>query len=214
MSPRLDSPLPCADSSMSFWPILPPRTVARTTNRIQPKMAVLRCCALHLPARAARLRDCIRPELLQAGGRGGLTAASHAEPGGTGGRQASGSDRGAWSAGGGRTGTRYFPLVPGGGGQPSPSPPRNRQASNVTKTPAKRTSTTDRVPSTSNLKAACPVASQSTIFQKEPLRLILPSVNSKRSQPRTSTDSPVALVPRIVHSDTPRSPHVQWRSSP
>ncbi|MCW2997413.1 MAG: hypothetical protein JWN65_962 [Solirubrobacterales bacterium] len=57
-------------------------------------------------------------------------------------------------------------------------------------------------------------SSQSTIFQKESLRLILPSVNSNRSHPRTSMDSPVALVPRIVHSDTPRSPHVQWRASP
>ena len=32
MSPRLDSPLPAADSSIVFWPTLPPRTVARTTN--------------------------------------------------------------------------------------------------------------------------------------------------------------------------------------
>lgn len=55
-------------------------------------------------------------------------------------------------------------------------------------------------------------ASGSTIFQKESLRLILPSVNSNRSHPRTSMDSPVGWVPRIVHSDTPRSPHVQWRS--
>jgi hypothetical protein len=28
-------------------------------KRIQPMMAVLRCCALHLPARAARLRVCM-----------------------------------------------------------------------------------------------------------------------------------------------------------
>ena len=61
---------------------------------------------------------------------------------------------------------------------------------------------------------ARPAAAQSTIFQKESLRLILPSVNSNRSHPRTSIGSPVAWVPRIVHSDTPRSPHVQWRSSP
>jgi hypothetical protein len=54
--------------------------------------------------------------------------------------------------------------------------------------------------------------SHSTIFQKESLRLILPSVNSNRSHPRTSMEPPVAWVPRIVHSDTPRSPHVQWRS--
>ena len=53
-----------------------------------------------------------------------------------------------------------------------------------------------------------------TIFQKESLRLILPSLNSNRSHPRTSIGSPLDRVPRIVHSDTPRSPHVQWRSSP
>ena len=64
--------------------------------------------------------------------------------------------------------------------------------------------------------AASPTGARrhSTIFQKESLRLILPSVNSKRSQPRTSMRSPVAWVPRIVHSETPRSPQVQWRSSP
>src|SRR4051794_23106563 len=56
--------------------------------------------------------------------------------------------------------------------------------------------------------------SQSMIFQNEALRLILPSVNSNRSHPRTSMRSPVTCVPRIVHSETPRSPHVQWRSSP
>ena len=44
-----------------------------------------------------------------------------------------------------------------------------------------------------------------SIFQKESLRLIRPSLNSKRSHPRTSIGSPVAWVPRIVHSDTPRS---------
>src|SRR5829696_1055931 len=74
MSPRLDSPLPAADSSMLFWPTLPPRTVARTTNSSQPRIAVLRCCALHRPARAARLRDCIQTELLGRGQR--LVAAS------------------------------------------------------------------------------------------------------------------------------------------
>ena len=57
-------------------------------------------------------------------------------------------------------------------------------------------------------------APQSTSFQNESFRLILPSVNSNRSHPRTSIDSPVTWVPRIVHSDTPRSPDVQWRGSP
>src|SRR6478736_3568796 len=60
MSPRLASPLPAADSSSSFRPTRPPMTVASTTNKTQPRMAVLRCCALHRPALAARLRDCIR----------------------------------------------------------------------------------------------------------------------------------------------------------
>src|SRR5690349_1024917 len=57
MSPRLDSPLPVADSSRSLWPILPPPTTARTTNRTQPMMAALRWWALHRPTRAARFRD-------------------------------------------------------------------------------------------------------------------------------------------------------------
>jgi hypothetical protein len=35
--------------------------------------------------------------------------------------------------------------------------------------------------------------------------LILPSVSSKRSRPRTSMCSPVTWMPRIVHSETPRS---------
>src|SRR3954447_24452648 len=60
MSPRLDSPLPEADLSSSSWPTLPPTTAARRTNRIQPRMAVLRWRALHRPARAARLREGIR----------------------------------------------------------------------------------------------------------------------------------------------------------
>ena len=55
MSPRLDSPLPArrlvervlADPCRR-------RTMARTTKTIQPRMAVLRCWALHRPARAAR----------------------------------------------------------------------------------------------------------------------------------------------------------------
>ena len=46
------------------------------------------------------------------------------------------------------------------------------------------------------------------------LRLILASVKLDRSTPRTSMDSPVTLVPRIVHSDTPRSSACPRRSSP
>src|SRR5215217_8149049 len=56
---RLDSPLPILDDSRFCWPTLPPITEARTTKRIQPRMAVLRCVALHRPARAAKLRGCI-----------------------------------------------------------------------------------------------------------------------------------------------------------
>ena len=50
---------PAQSRRASFWPTLPPSTAARTTNAIQPRMAVLRCCALHRPARAARFRDCM-----------------------------------------------------------------------------------------------------------------------------------------------------------
>src|SRR4051812_19802115 len=75
MSPRLASPLPAADSSSSLSPTRPPMTVASTTNKIQPRMAVLRCCALHRPALAARLRDCIRTWAPSKGGGGGLAPA-------------------------------------------------------------------------------------------------------------------------------------------
>src|SRR3954471_1436066 len=53
-APRLESPLPDATSLSWFCPTLPPITQARTTNRIQPRMAVFRCVALQWPARAAR----------------------------------------------------------------------------------------------------------------------------------------------------------------
>src|SRR3954447_14027627 len=75
MSPRLASPLPAADSSSSLSPTRPPMTVASTTNKIQPRMAVLRCCALHRPALAARLRDFIRTCAPSKGG-GGRTRTS------------------------------------------------------------------------------------------------------------------------------------------
>ena len=58
-SPRLDSPLPVADSSRSSRPTLPPATAARTTNAIHPRMAFRRCWALHLPMRAARFPCCM-----------------------------------------------------------------------------------------------------------------------------------------------------------
>ena len=35
-------------------------TVAAITNANQPRIAFLRCCALHLPARAAKFSDFIR----------------------------------------------------------------------------------------------------------------------------------------------------------
>ena len=53
-----------------------------------------------------------------------------------------------------------------------------------------------------------------TIFQNESLRVILPSSNSRRSTPRTSMRCPEVDVPVSVHSETPKSPHAQWRSSP
>src|SRR3954452_3664633 len=75
MSPRLASPLPAADSSSSLSPTRPPMTVASTTNKTQPRMAVLRCCALHRPALAARLRDFISTCAPSKGG-GGRTRTS------------------------------------------------------------------------------------------------------------------------------------------
>src|SRR5262249_1293177 len=52
-SARPDSPtLPSLGSSV-FVPTAFPISTARTTNASQPQMAILRCCALHTPARAA-----------------------------------------------------------------------------------------------------------------------------------------------------------------
>jgi glycine betaine/choline ABC-type transport system substrate-binding protein len=53
-----------------------------------------------------------------------------------------------------------------------------------------------------------------TIFQYESLRTILSPRSSNRSQPRTSTFSPATVVPVSSHSEQPRSPLLQWRSSP
>ena len=93
-----------------FWPILPPTTVARTTNRIQPRMAVLRCWALHRPARAARLRGCIQGPVLLRGGAGRTAAASQApRPVAAGGSQASDADGGTRRARGGRTARGCWP---------------------------------------------------------------------------------------------------------
>src|SRR3954453_20270962 len=58
IAPRLESPLPDAESSRVRGPTLPPISVATTTNAIQPRIAVLRCVALHLPARAGRFFGC------------------------------------------------------------------------------------------------------------------------------------------------------------
>src|SRR5690606_11147083 len=55
---------------------------------------------------------------------------------------------------------------------------------------------------------------QLTIFQNESLRVTRPPSNSSRSTPRTSTRSPEVVVPVSVHSETPRSPHVQCLASP
>lgn len=54
----------------------------------------------------------------------------------------------------------------------------------------------------------------STSFQYESLRTILSPANSNRSQPRTSIRSPWGVVPVRSHSEQPRSPLTQWRSSP
>ena len=67
MAPRLESPLPDAESFSWFCPTLPPIRVARTTNAIQPRMAVFRCVALQRPARAARFLGC---KFVVSGGRG------------------------------------------------------------------------------------------------------------------------------------------------
>lgn len=62
--------------------------------------------------------------------------------------------------------------------------------------------------------AAIRACGHSTIFQKESLRVILPSTNSSRSTPRTSRFFPETDVPVSVHSETPRLPQAQCRSSP
>src|SRR3954447_19062936 len=124
MSPRLASPLPAADSSSSLSPTRPPMTVASTTNKIQPRMAVLRCCALHRPAVAARLRDCIRTCAPSKGGGGGLAPAFQAP--GPGGGEQPGVREGDWYQArvrGGPTHPRsYLPL-----GEVPPRRKRDRQ---------------------------------------------------------------------------------------
>ena len=54
----------------------------------------------------------------------------------------------------------------------------------------------------------------STIFQYESLRTTFPPRNSQWSHPRTRTFCPSAVVPVRSHSETPRSPLTQCRSSP
>src|SRR6478735_9100541 len=88
MSPRLDSPLPAVDSSISLRPIRPPTTLASTTNTIQPRMAVLRCCALHRPTLAARLRDFIETGAPSTGGGEDCHQTPSVGPRGTGGLHA------------------------------------------------------------------------------------------------------------------------------
>src|SRR5829696_1393253 len=53
------------------------------------------------------------------------------------------------------------------------------------------------------------LAGHSRIFQKESLRVILPSANSSKSTPRTSIFLPDIDVPMSVHSETPKLPHTQ-----
>src|SRR5215204_3999209 len=58
-SARLDSPSPRSSVAISFMPSAPPTSTLTKTNASQPKIAFLRCCALHRPARAAEFRDCM-----------------------------------------------------------------------------------------------------------------------------------------------------------
>ena len=55
LSARPDSPMPYSSSVSVLVPTEPPMKTARITNASQPKIAFFRCCALHRPARAARL---------------------------------------------------------------------------------------------------------------------------------------------------------------
>ncbi len=58
------------------------------------------------------------------------------------------------------------------------------------------------------------LACHSSIFQKESLRMTFPWANSSRSTPRTSMSCPDIVAPVSVHSETPKSPQIQCRSSP
>src|SRR3954465_8181508 len=110
MSPRLASPLPAADSSSSLSPTRPPTTVASTTNKIQPRMAVLRCCPRPGPAVAARLRDCIRTCAPSKGGGGGLAPAFQAPGPGSG--EQPGVREGDWQQGRVRGGPTRPEVLP------------------------------------------------------------------------------------------------------
>ncbi len=57
LSIRPDSPTPEVACSILVVPLTMPRAKATTTKPSQPKIAVLRCCALHRPIRPARLVD-------------------------------------------------------------------------------------------------------------------------------------------------------------
>jgi MFS family permease len=50
-------------------------------------------------------------------------------------------------------------------------------------------------------------------LKKELFTAILSSANVKTSQPLTSTFLPSAVVPRKIHSETPRLPATKWRAS-
>jgi len=57
-------------------------------------------------------------------------------------------------------------------------------------------------------------AARSTIFQYESFLVTFPSRNSQWSHPRTRILTPSGVVPVSSHSETPRLPLTQWRSSP
>jgi hypothetical protein len=64
-SARWDSPTPTRSGSRVFVPSRPPATAVRTTNAIQPAIAVRRWPALQRPMRAARLVDGMRASVLR-----------------------------------------------------------------------------------------------------------------------------------------------------
>jgi hypothetical protein len=53
MSAAREEPLPISAPVSELVPTIPPPTVAAMTKASHPRIAILRCCALQRPARAA-----------------------------------------------------------------------------------------------------------------------------------------------------------------